>query len=56
MYVLSQYQRFVLGLYVTMTVASNPLNCPVPPENVTTPERVANEGVTCPNALIPGPM
>src|SRR5437660_3333902 len=42
LYVPSQYQRFVFGLYVTMTLASKPLNCPVPPENVKTPERVAN--------------
>jgi hypothetical protein len=55
-YVPSQYQRFVFGLYVTMTLAWKPLNRPVPPENVTTPERVANESVTWPNALFPGPV
>src|ERR1700745_1406656 len=56
LYVPSQYQRFVAGLYVTMTLASKPRNCPVPPENLTTPERVANERVTWPNALFPGPV
>src|SRR5207237_9292300 len=56
LYVPSQYQRFVVGLYVTITLASKPRNCPVPPENVTTPERVANESVTWPNALFPGPV
>jgi hypothetical protein len=55
-YVPSQYQRFVSGLYVTTTLASKPRNCPVPPENVTTPENVANESVTWPNALFPGPV
>jgi len=46
LYVPSQYQRFVFGLYVTVTLTSKPLNRPVPPENVTTPERVSNDSVT----------
>ena len=55
-YVPSHSQRFVVGLYVTVTLASKPRNWPVPPESVTTPERVANERVTWPNALFPGPV
>ena len=56
LYVPSQDQRPVVGSYVTATLAWKCLNCPVPPENVTTPESVANESVTWPNALFQGPV
>src|SRR5215211_2241576 len=48
----SQEQSGKAGHATTSGPAWKWLNSPVPPENVTTPERVERSSTTCPNAVL----